>query len=210
MAALLLFIAGGVDAIAFVVLKGNFVAFMSGNTTILGSSIAGGASASVALTGALLAIFFGGCVLGAMIGRWGGAGAVTLVLVAVAVTMLVGAAVASAGAVTGGMLVIALSSGLINSALTAASSVHVGLTYVTGTLVKSAHQLVDGIGGGRRWEWWKTFRMWLVFIVGAFVGGWALHRVGIGALWGAVGLAAVVPVVRLIVAGSRDRDGAGV
>lgn len=53
----LLGLAGFVDVIAFTVLQGNFVAFMSGNTTILGMSLATGQWGLAGITGVLILFF---------------------------------------------------------------------------------------------------------------------------------------------------------
>lgn len=195
MAAIVLALAGYVDAIAFVVLKGNFVAFMSGNTTIMAASATTDAPNPLAITGALLGLFFAGCVLGAGLARWAGDRAITVVLAVVIAAMTAGAATAAASA-TAGMLVIAVGTGVMNSALARSASVHTGLSYVTGTLVTSAHRLVEGIGTAHPWAWLKTFRWWLLFVLGAAVGAVAYSRLGAPVLW----LAPVLAVCALVCA----------
>ncbi|WLP92701.1 YoaK family protein [Gordonia sp. NB41Y] len=190
----LLGLAGFVDAIAFVVLQGSFVAFMSGNSTILGSSTATGHWGLVGLTALLVVLFFGGCFAGAAIVRWVGH-AHRVVMVAIAVVILVGAIVATTASEWSGMVLIALAGGLISSALSAGTDVHVGLTYVTGTLVKAAHQLAAGIGTEHPWSWLSTVGYWFSFAVGAALGGLAFRGFGAQALWIAVGLAVVACVL---------------
>lgn len=195
-AALLLFAAGLVDAVAFLVLQGSFVAFMSGNTTIFAAAIADTKIGLLALTGGLIGVFFVGCLVGATLRRWGGKHAVTEVLVGIALAMILGAALAPVWT-TAGMLVIALGTGLVNSALSSSSAVHPGLTYVTGTLVTSAHALVDGIGTEHPMAWLKTFRWWFMFGVGAFFGGLAQVGIGASSLWIAAAVAVLVLLVNL-------------
>jgi len=191
----LLGLAGFVDAIAFVVLQTSFVAFMSGNTTILGYSAASGHAEAAGLSALLIALFFVGCVMGAAIVRWAGSSAHRTVMILIAGTTLIGAIVANTASPRWGMTLIALVGGLISSTLARNTDVHVGLTYVTGTLVKTAHELVEGIGTAHPWGWLKVIRFWFVFAVGAAAGGFAHHWLGTASLWIAVGMAAVACVL---------------
>lgn len=187
----LLVLAGFVDAIAFVVLQGSFVAFMSGNTTILASSTATGHWGLAGLSALLIALFFTGCAAGAAIARWAGQAAHRVLMASITAVTLAGAIVANTVSEWSGMLPIAVVGGLTSSALAANTDVHVGLTYVTGTLVKAAHQLVAGIRTAHPWSWLETFGYWFVFAVGAALGGLAFRGLGAASLWVAVGLAAV-------------------
>lgn len=203
MAATVLLLAGFVDAIAFVVLKGNFVAFMSGNTTIMAASATTDAPNPLAITAALLGLFFVGCVLGAGLARWSGAHAATAVFTVVITAMTIGAGTATAGSVTAGMLVIAVGTGVMNSVLARSATVHTGLSYVTGTLVTSAHRLVEGIGTAHPWAWLTTFRWWLLFALGAGAGGFAYSRLGAPILW-------IAPVLAVIALAFAEREPAPV
>lgn len=187
----LLGLAGFVDAIAFVVLQGNFVAFMSGNSTILASTTATGRWSTAGLSGLLILLFFVGCMAGAAIVRWAGRAAHRLLMASIAIITLIGAVIANTASQWSGVLLIALVGGLINSALTAKTDVHVGLTYVTGTLVKAAHQLVEGIGTDRRWDWLPIVGFWFAFALGAALGGLAYHGLGAPAMWIAAAMAVV-------------------
>lgn len=187
----LLGLGGFVDAIAFVVLQGNFVAFMSGNTTILGSSTATGHWSLAGLAALLIYLFFTGCLTGAAIVRWVGSAAHRVLMASITLLTLAGAIVANTASTWSGTLLLAVVGGLTNSALATNSDVHVGLTYVTGTLVKAAHQLVDGIHTKHPWSWLATIGYWFAFAVGAILGGLTFHRLGPAALWVALGLAVV-------------------
>lgn len=187
----LLGLAGFVDAIAFVVLHGSFVAFMSGNSTIFGASGAVGHWRTASLSVLLIVLFFLGNVLGALQSRFLGRTAHRSLMISIAVVTTVGTVVATWMSEAAGMITIAIAAGLINSALSARTDVHVGLTYVTGTLVKSAHQLVDGLGSDHPWAWIKTLGFWAIFACGAAIGGVAYHGLGSAALWFAVALAVI-------------------
>ncbi|MCR5977872.1 DUF1275 domain-containing protein [Gordonia jinghuaiqii] len=201
-AAQLLFLAGFIDAIAFVVLKGSFVAFMSGNSTIMGASVAASRWSTLALVAGLVVAFFAGAVGGGAISRWGGPRSPVWVLVTVTGTLLLGTLIAVTVSPTAGMIVIAYATGAINSALSHTSSVEGGLTYVTGTLVKSAHALVASLGTDRPWAWLAVFWMWPVFVLGAVGGGFAERHWGVAGLWVAIALAGSALVLTVVEASS--------
>lgn len=205
-AAALLFLAGLIDAIAFFVLKGSFVAFMSGNSTIMGASAAAGRWSTIAVVAGLVVAFFGGAVGGAAISRWGGRRSPVWVLVAVTVTLVIGTVVALTASPTAGMLVVAVATGAINSALSHTSTVQGGLTYVTGTLVRSAHDLVASLGTDRPWAWLAAFWMWPVFVLGAVCGGFVEQHWGVAGLWVGVLIAACALVLRLAETSSRGNS----
>ncbi|MFE0751630.1 YoaK family protein [Gordonia sp. NPDC058843] len=205
-AASLLFLAGLIDAIAFFVLKGSFVAFMSGNSTIMGASTAAGRWSAIAVVGGLVVAFFVGAVGGGAISRWGGKQAPVLVLAAVTATLLLGTVVALTASPTAGMIVVAMATGAINSALSHSSTVQGGLTYVTGTLVRSAHELVASLGTDRPWAWLAVFWMWPVFVLGAVCGGFAEQQWGVAGLWAGVLIAAGALVLRVAETSSRGNS----
>lgn len=130
-------------------------------------------------------------MIGAALVRWMGPKAHRLLMSAIATVTLVGAVVANTVSPTVGVLLTALVGGMISSALATNTDVHVGLTYVTGTLVKSAQQLVNGLGTEHPWAWLKTVRFWLTFGVGALLGGFAFQNMSLTALWVAFVLALV-------------------
>ncbi|WP_238421505.1 YoaK family protein [Gordonia sp. 'Campus'] len=206
-AVVLLFLSGLIDAIAFFVLKGSFVAFMSGNSTIIGASVASGRWETFGVVAGLVCAFFGGAVGGGAISRWGGRRAPVEVLVAVNATLAAGTVVALTASTTAGMIVVAAAAGAINSALSHTSTVPGGLTYVTGTLVKAAHQLVASLGTDRPWAWLAVFWMWPVFVLGAVCGGFAERHWGAAALWAGVVLAVFSLLLRLAETSSRSDSG---
>ncbi|MET4165236.1 MULTISPECIES: YoaK family protein [Gordonia] len=205
-AAALLFVAGLIDAIAFFVLKGSFVAFMSGNSTIMGASAAAGRWSTIALVAGLVVAFFSGAAGGAAISRWGGNHAPVWILGAVTGALLAGTVVALTASPTAGMVVVAVATGAINSALSHTSTVQGGLTYVTGTLVRSAHELVASLGTDRPWAWVAVFWMWPVFVLGAVCGGFAERHWGVAGLWAGVLIAACALLLRVVETSSRGNS----
>lgn len=204
-AALLLLLAGFVDAIAFVVLGGQFVSFMSGNSTTMSASIAAGRWGTVALTGTLVAAFFAGAVLGAVIfHRSDAVHAQPRVLICVLAILLLGSTIATGPSVTAGMLVVAVGMGAVNAVLMS-SPVGGSLTYVTGTLVKTAQALVLGLAAGDPWRWARMLWRWIIFCAGGVAGGLAQRGAGTAALWGGVVLTAVTLVVDIATSRASSR-----
>lgn len=158
-------LAGFVDAIGFIELGGFFVSFMSGNSTRLDVGLAN-AGAAAALAAGLIASFVG---------------AVVLLLVAV----LLGGA-ASLGAIGIGPvapLLMAAAMGAENAVFEREGEVSIGLTYMTGTLVKLGQRLTDALLGGTSFGWLPYLLLWAGLAAGAAAGA-AIHpRLGLGALW---------------------------
>ncbi|RYE77448.1 MAG: DUF1275 domain-containing protein, partial [Hyphomicrobiales bacterium] len=61
--------AGMIDVVGFIELGGFYTSFMSGNTTQLGAGLAGLEGMAVALPIGLIAMFFLGSFLGALVGE---------------------------------------------------------------------------------------------------------------------------------------------
>ncbi len=182
-------LAGFVDAVGFIELGGFFVSFMSGNSTRLGVGLAA-AGPAAALAAGLIASFVGGVVAGTIVARRAGArrGVVVLLLVAV---LLAGAAmlgVIGIGPVA--PLLMAAAMGAENAVFEREGEVSIGLTYMTGTLVKLGQRLTDALLGGPSFGWLPYLLLWAGLALGAAAGA-AIHpRLGLGALWIAAAAAA--------------------
>lgn len=200
LAAGLAMLAGYVDAIGFLRLNGLFVSFMSGNSTQLGVAVAQRAAAGW-LAAALVAGFVAGVVLGARVAIAAGIWRKPIVLALVAV--LLALAAAAAGAAPGmawiAAVLLAVAMGAENTVFQREGEVSVGVTYMTGTLVKLGQHLAAAIAGGPRWRWVPYLLLWSGLILGAAIGASLYPVYGMAALWGAVGAAvALVGVARAI------------
>lgn len=196
--------AGYVDAIGYVYLGGFFVSFMSGNTTEFATSLAHGDWGPVRLAGTLIGMFFAGTVLGAVLVRVGDGRTTVLAAtsVLVAVTAALGDLTDSSVPVT---VLLPLSMGVVNATFLSAGETGIGLTYMTGALVKAGQRLVDAFRGGPRWLWARHLALWASLLAGGVVGAAMLRWIGLGgALWPIAGLLAVITV---IVAFERKRRG---
>ena len=64
-----------------------------------------------------------------------------------------------------------------------------GLTYVTGALVKVGQHIAIALTGGPRFGWVPNFLLWAAMAIGALCGALAYHWINLGAIWFAAGLA---------------------
>lgn len=184
-------LAGFIDAVGFLNLGGLFVSFMSGNSTRLAVGVGGKAAGSL-LAGTLIASFVGGVVVGAVIGRLAGAWRTQAVLGLVVLELaLAGAAVSLDGGAIAPLLM-ACAMGSANGVFQRDGEVSVGVTYMTGTLVKFGQHLAAAFAGGPRFAWVPYLLLWLGLVAGATAGAAVFRVVGLEALWIAVAGAALL------------------
>lgn len=137
-------LAGAVDALGYIRLHHTvYVSFMSGNTTQLGIALGGGRT--VGPSGgwliALIALFVAGAAMGTVIaaraGRHaGGRYRASVVLAVVSGLLFTAAFWPGNGMPITAVLAMVLAMGILNAALEQVGDVPMGLTYVTGTLVR--------------------------------------------------------------------------
>ncbi|WP_366855833.1 YoaK family protein [Brevundimonas sp.] len=176
-------LAGFVDSIGFLLLGGLFVSFMSGNSTRLAASLSIGDGALALGALGLLAGFVGGAFLGAM-AAGGNRGAPVRVLMLETALLLAAAVSASLGApvgLTAGLMVVAM--GVENAVFLRNGEVGVGLTYMTGALVKLGHALAAAARGGERWAFLPHLWLWAGLTFGAILGALAFQLMGGTALY---------------------------
>lgn len=175
-------LAGYVDATGFLSANRYFVSFMSGNTTRLGVDIV--ASPQTAFVPALLILgfvigVFGGAFLAAKAGKQRKFAVLLLVAGLLAVTALA----ASAQQVELAMACMVFAMGALNNTFQRDGEVSVGLTYMTGALVRFAQGLAAKVlgNGGEGWDSWLL--LWLGLALGAVAGAFALLTWPAWALW---------------------------
>ena len=172
-------LAGYVDAAGFLSADRYFVSFMSGNTTRLGVDLIA-APRSAAVPALLVAGFVLGVFGGAVLAAKAGAQRKFAVLALVA-GLLGGAAFSPRIELTLALLVLAM--GALNNTFQRDGEVSVGLTYMTGALVRFGQGLAaKAMGTGNNgWEGWLM--LWLGLALGAVAGAYAMiHWPGL-ALW---------------------------
>lgn len=175
-------LAGFVDAIGFVSLGGFFVSFMSGNTTRFAVGLAEGAQAA-AIAAGLIGLFVLGVVAGTLVNRRAAANRPARVLLLVTALLSVAALAGGMGFLPGAAAAMALAMGAENAVFEREGEVHIGLTYMTGTLVKLGQHLVTAFTGGPGWAWVSYLLLWLGLAGGAVLGALVYPLLGLNALW---------------------------
>ncbi len=182
-------LAGFVDAIGFIKLGGFFIAFMSGNSTRLAVGIAQ-RSENAAIAGGLVGTFVAGVVLGSLVGRLAEARRRTAVLAAVTLLLTLAAGFGALGQGRAAVICMALAMGAENAVFEEDGEVRIGLTYMTGTLVKVGQRLTAALTGDDRWAWAPFLMLWAGLLAGATAGAIAYQAIGLSALWIAAAAAA--------------------
>jgi uncharacterized membrane protein YoaK (UPF0700 family) len=182
LAASLATVAGYVDATGFLASKGFFVSFMSGNSTRLAvGTVERAADAAAAL--ALIAVFVIGVVVGSLVGRRAGRHQRSAVIALVALLLGMAALVAALGAPRAALGLMAIAMGAENAIFESEGEVQIGLTYMTGTLVKFGQRLGTALFGGDRWGWAPYAMLWLGLVAGAVLGAAMFPVMGFASVW---------------------------
>jgi uncharacterized membrane protein YoaK (UPF0700 family) len=188
-------LAGYVDGIGFIHLGGLFVSFMSGNSTRMGVSLADGHWYDAAQALGLIALFVTGAALGSLIVLGRGANRQSWLLLAEAM-LLVAAGVSHAlGFAQGAIAAIVLAMGLENAVFQIDGGAGLGLTYVTGALVKAGQLIAAALSGGAHWDWLPNLLLWAALVTGSLCGALAYHWLGLAAIWFAAGAALAVSAI---------------
>lgn len=192
MAVALSTLAGFVDAQGYLAVGGLFVAFMSGNSTVLGIAVVEGLGEKTALASGLVGAFVAGVMVGTWVGRPFGGRRAPVVMLLMAALLAGAAGLAGQGEVTAAVVVIALAMGTENTIFQKDVVPGIGLTYMTGTLVRLGQRLAEALTGGRWAAIVPDTLLWAGMVAGAGLGAAAYLRVGLTGLWAAVGLSVVL------------------
>jgi uncharacterized membrane protein YoaK (UPF0700 family) len=193
MAGALSLAAGFVDAVGFIHLGGYFVSFMSGNSTRAGAALAEGNPLGFMLAMGLVGAFTAGVITASILRRLVPSRKRMWVLLYV--TAALGLAVVLFDldvAVWLAPPVIALAMGAENVIFERDGEVSIGLTYMTGTLVKMGQQMAAALTGGNRLGWVRYLFLWLSLTIGSIVGGFTYFAINLNALWVSVGIFVLV------------------
>lgn len=184
-------LAGFVDAAGFLAADRYFVSFMSGNTTRLGVDLV--TAPQMAWVPALL---LGGFVCGVVSGAVLAARAGTrrkLVVLGTVTTLLALAALAQISDCQAAMLgLLVLAMGTLNNTFQRDGEVTVGLTYMTGALVRMGQGLAARLTGAGDVSWAGWGLLWLGLASGAICGTLAWLTWPGAALWLAAGWAGLL------------------
>jgi uncharacterized membrane protein YoaK (UPF0700 family) len=176
-------LAGYVDGIGFLDLGGMFVSFMSGNSTRMGVSVAAGDWLKAAEALGLIALFVIGAAAGSLIVLGRGANRQPVLLL-VEAALLGAAALGSALKLPQfAIAAMVLAMGLENACFQIEGGGGLGLTYVTGALVKVGQGVAAALTGGPRFGWMPNLLLWASLVAGSVLGALAYHWIHLAAVW---------------------------
>ena len=182
-------LAGFVDALGFLQLGGLFVSFMSGNSTRLAVGTVAGSPAAPLAAGLILSFIAGvtgGVLAGQAAGRWRKQAVLALVTLLLATAATIASIAGPRPVVV--TFVMAAAMGVANDVFLRDGEVSIGVTYMTGALVKLGQNLARTLTGGPLLAWLPHLLLWL-----SLVGGAAVYpALGLGALWIATAIAALL------------------
>lgn len=205
--------AGFVDGLFFIHLGGYFVSFMSGNSTRAAADLAQGNFHGWLSASLLIMAFITGVMLSSFAVRFGPkrfhppaesllSQRVTphgsAVWAAFGLMLLGGVASVIPATVIFAPYIIAAATGAVNGTFTRRGEVTVGLTYMTGTLVKMGQSLASAIALRSQVYFFRFIRylfLWAAIAIGALVGGAAYVLVGLPSIWLAVAAMTVLAIM---------------
>jgi uncharacterized membrane protein YoaK (UPF0700 family) len=188
-------LAGYVDGIGFIHLGGLFVSFMSGNSTRLGVSLAQGHWSNAAEAIGLILLFVTGAACGSLIVLGRGANRQSWVLLAEASLLALAALCHELGLSRAAVAAMVLAMGLENAVFQIGGGGGLGLTYITGALVKAGQLMAAALTGGERWSWVPHVLLWAALVAGAVCGASAYHWINLAAIWFAAGFALILSAI---------------
>jgi len=147
---------------------------------------------------ALIFAFVAGVIVSSVIGRAMPERRQPAVLVAV--TLLLVAAALVAGVRPGPLvlLLLAAAMGVENGMFAREGEVSIGVTYMTGSMVRMGQKLAGALMGDKeRWAWVPWLLLWLGFVAGVVLGAVAQADLKWQALWIAAAASAVLTGVAL-------------
>lgn len=163
-------LAGLVDATGFVVAGGYFTSFMSGNTTRMGVELVHSPALALAPLG-LIGAFLVGVVSGAGVGRRHEARREAVLLALVAGLLNAGAGFLSAGFPVPFLALSAMAMGIANNVFVRDGEVSVGVTYMTGALVRFGQGIAARLAGEPLPSTRGYGLLWSALALGAATGG---------------------------------------
>ena len=188
-------LAGYVDGVGFLHLGGLFVSFMSGNSTRMGVSLAEGHWSSAVEALGLVALFVVGAAGGSLIVLGRGANRQPWVLLAEALLLAASALCYAFGLSNAAVAAMVLAMGMENAVFQIDGGAGLGLTYVTGALVKVGQLAAAALSGGARWGWAPNLLLWAALVAGSAGGALAYHWINLAAIWFAAGSALALSAI---------------
>jgi uncharacterized membrane protein YoaK (UPF0700 family) len=191
------FVAGMTDAVGLL-LSGDFVSFMTGNTTRAAISFADGDYGHALILFFALWVFIAGNAIGIVLAYTLSGRRTFVVLTGVAVTIAVAAMLPQNDYPRLQFYLVILAMGMINATVEHIEGLPIGLTYVTGALSRFGRGIGRWIIGDRNPTGWVIQTVpWTGMACGAVTGAFVTRYLGNDALW-VVALAVVVLAVATV------------
>ena len=184
-------LAGFVDAVGFLQLGGIFASFMSGNSTRLGIEMANGHWRDAGRSATVIGTFVLGAALGGWVGKGGEPSRRPLVLAVVAALLATAGLIGTEDPLLSGIAMV-LAMGAENAVFQRRDGTGIGLTYMTGALVRAGQEAVDALAGRSGHSWAPNLALWASLAGGAVLGAAAYGGAGPAAVWIAAALAGVL------------------
>jgi uncharacterized membrane protein YoaK (UPF0700 family) len=175
------FIAGMTDAVGLM-LTGNFVSFMTGNTTRAAIAVGTGDFSHAAVLFAAIVTFIGGNALGIVVAHAADRRAF-VVLACVSILLALAAGFETPSLVLVQFYLVVLAMGMVNATVEHIEGLPIGLTYVTGALSRFGRGIGRFILGDRDFLWTVQIVPWSGMIIGAVLGALLARAFGSHALW---------------------------
>jgi uncharacterized membrane protein YoaK (UPF0700 family) len=150
----------------------------------------------VRMAGALLLSFVSGVMIATVVARRWPKHAQAAVMITVTLLLGLAATITHFQPNAKALLLLAVAMGAENGLFLRDGEVSIGLTYMTGSLVRMAQRLAGALmGDADRWTWTRYLLLWLGFISGVVLGARCYGLFDTGALWLATAAAALLTVV---------------
>lgn len=176
-------IAGYIDALGFIS-SNVFVSFMSGNSTRFA---VGFADAPLFMIGMMsltvIFVFVVGVMLGRVVRHYCRNRPSTMVLVLITALLSCAGVFYECHVMVAAIPFLALSMGAANNIFVQRGEVSIGVTYMTGTLVKFGQRLAGKLLGEDEHDWLPYLLLWVGLVAGAVLGSVGYAAWGIHALW---------------------------
>jgi uncharacterized membrane protein YoaK (UPF0700 family) len=143
----------------------------------------------------LIALFVIGAAVGSLIALGGGANRQPWILLVEALLLAAAALCYTFGLPNSAVAAVVLAMGLENAVFQIDGGAGLGLTYVTGALVKVGQLLVVALTGGPRWGWVPNLLLWAALVVGGVCGALAYHWINLAAIWFAAAAALALSAI---------------
>lgn len=185
-------LAGMTDAIGFLA-TGDFVSFMSGNTTRLAVAVSEDDVATLWRLSVAVICFVVGNAQGIVLARWFKRRAAPILLVVAA--LLGFSAMWPAESKLPAFIVAIIAMGMLNAVVEQVNGMAIGLTYVTGALSRFGRGLGRWLMGERPNGWRVQLVPWTGMLIGGVAGAMLEHHLGLMAMAVSGALACTLAVV---------------